>query len=213
MRLPSQNPLNRSKLGSPGLNNCIEIEYLNEAQPHLKEGPSVDDTVKLLELIEKYAWVIPSQEALNVLVRNGPILEVGAGSGYWAYLVKKKGGDIVATTAKSLQTDDRHHSPEKAWTEVEDLDALTAVEKYSRGRALLLCRPPHKTDMAYKAAKRYIELGGRKIIYIGETRNGCCADNDFFDLLSARTKRTKRVVLPLLPTGSDHLNIYEISPE
>lgn len=44
-----------------------------------------------------WGFSIPCQEAVAGLVGCGPLVEVGAGSGYWSALLQQAGADIVAT--------------------------------------------------------------------------------------------------------------------
>src|SRR5687768_14809752 len=48
-------------------------------------------------LFERYAHAIPTTQALRALLALGPILEIGAGAGYWARLLRDLGGDVIAT--------------------------------------------------------------------------------------------------------------------
>lgn len=43
-----------------------------------------------------YAFAVPTTKAIAVLKRHCPMVEVGAGTGYWASLVREAGGDITA---------------------------------------------------------------------------------------------------------------------
>ena len=43
-----------------------------------------------------FAWAIPSAEALQYISALSPIIEVGAGSGYWAHRIAAIGGEITA---------------------------------------------------------------------------------------------------------------------
>src|SRR3954447_23075729 len=45
---------------------------------------------------DKYAWAVPNEEAIDVLVEHSPLIEVGAGRGYWARLAAEAGADIIA---------------------------------------------------------------------------------------------------------------------
>ena len=46
--------------------------------------------------IEKYGFAIPNEEAIRKLVTLSPIVEMGAGIGYWASLIAEAGGQIEA---------------------------------------------------------------------------------------------------------------------
>jgi len=43
-----------------------------------------------------YAYAVPSKNSLQTLKALGPLVEIGAGTGYWASLLQKMGVDIVA---------------------------------------------------------------------------------------------------------------------
>ena len=106
-------------------------------------------------LTGEFAWAIPDERAIRILKHFSPIVEVGAGKGYWASLLKKAGGDILAYDAAaepsgksstrekkgaSSSTKGDHDEP-APWTEVlpggPEVLGLPSCE----GRALLLCYP------------------------------------------------------------------------
>lgn len=60
-------------------------------------------------LSEKYAWAIPDSRALNILSSFGPLVEIGAGKGYWGSLLSDLGVDIVCIDK---------FVPEETWMEV-----------------------------------------------------------------------------------------------
>ena len=37
-----------------------------------------------------HAWSVPSDAALRILASHAPLLELGAGTGYWASLLKQR---------------------------------------------------------------------------------------------------------------------------
>src|ERR1700716_2265029 len=90
--------------------------------------------------VRRYAFAVPTDAALATLARYAPIVELGAGTGYWAYLLRRRGVDIVAY---DLPPPDRTPSPNRfrslVWTDVEqgDVDTLAA----HTDRALFLCWP------------------------------------------------------------------------
>jgi hypothetical protein len=48
-------------------------------------------------LSPKYAFGVPGNYALDCLARYGPLVEIGAGTGYWARCLRERGVDIVAS--------------------------------------------------------------------------------------------------------------------
>jgi hypothetical protein len=47
-------------------------------------------------LSRKYAFGVPGNYALDCLARYEPLVEIGAGTGYWARCLRERGADIVA---------------------------------------------------------------------------------------------------------------------
>mmetsp|Transcript_7858 Transcript_7858/g.19988 ORF Transcript_7858/g.19988 Transcript_7858/m.19988 type:complete len:164 (-) Transcript_7858:188-679(-) len=44
----------------------------------------------------KYAWAIPDQRAIRIIANFSPLVEIGAGKGYWAMLLRQAGADVLA---------------------------------------------------------------------------------------------------------------------
>merc|ERR1712179_747194 len=47
-------------------------------------------------LRQQVAWSVPTEEALNMIVECGPLIELGAGTGLWAQLLVDLGLDMVS---------------------------------------------------------------------------------------------------------------------
>lgn len=47
-------------------------------------------------LVRKYAFAVPDEPALAAIARYAPIVEMGAGTGYWARCLRERGIDVVA---------------------------------------------------------------------------------------------------------------------
>ena len=47
------------------------------------------------KLVRKFAWAIPDQKAINLCCKYSPLIEIGAGTGYWASLISKQNGKII----------------------------------------------------------------------------------------------------------------------
>ena len=57
-------------------------------------------------LRRRYAWAIPDERALRVLAHYGPVVEIGAGKGYWCALLRARGvvGFFDGIELKLVQT-------------------------------------------------------------------------------------------------------------
>ena len=115
-------------------------------------------------LIAKYAWAIPSVEAIELLTRYSPLIEMGAGTGYWAWLLQQAGADILAFDRyPPPDRRNRWHAGEQQWTEVRPGGPRLLARH--PGRTLFLCWPPEDEPMAAACLQAY---QGGTLIYVGE---------------------------------------------
>lgn len=130
-------------------------------------------------MVRKYSWAVPSEEVLQAIASVGPLVEIGAGTGYWAALLRHRNADIIAYDFAPSETGRNGYTLKKdAWTEV--LPATETTAAYHPDRALFLCWPPLNDEMAYRALRSY---KGDSLIYIGEEFPGCTADEQFHQLV------------------------------
>lgn len=155
-------------------------------------------------LVRKYSWAIPDEAALRTIIKYAPLVEIGAGSGYWAALLRKRGADVIAYDAY-LAESGRNGFIFKcdSWTEV--LSGTESVAAYHPDRTLLLCWPPDKDPMAHRALAKY---KGHTLIYIGEESPGCTGDDDFHLLIRNDWKLQEQVELPRWHLLNDSLFVY-----
>lgn len=90
------------------------------------------------DLLHAYAHAIPTPEALKVLARLSPLVEVGAGGGYWARLLTDLGVDIIATDAEPPTSNS--WTSKSPWTNVKIGDAVE-VARFYPDRTLFSCWP------------------------------------------------------------------------
>jgi methylase of polypeptide subunit release factors len=79
-----------------------------------------------------YAFASPNSEALKALVKLSPIVEIGAGVGYWAALLRQQGAEVVAIdqnpTADCTGSEiNQYHGKVPPWTKVERGDATCSA--------------------------------------------------------------------------------------
>lgn len=145
------------------------------------------------QLVRKYAWSIPDPLTLAVVVEHAAprVLEIGAGTGYWAWQLSQLGVDVLAydSAPPDQCTDNYYHSPHSADTQFTN-ELRQVFYPVSKGgppiaaehpsRTLLLCWPPYSDDMAAKCLSYY---AGKRLIYIGEGDGGCTGDDLFHQML------------------------------
>ena len=167
---------------------------------HASWSKKAADVLKRREaLVEEYAWAIPNREAIETIVEHGPIVEVGAGTGYWARCVDQLGGVVAATDAKP---------PESTYRRVAAYDArrrVNAMVADELDSALLLVWPPYDDPMAPDALEAY---PGETVIYVGEGRSGCTADDRFHRLLYQDWQLVETVDIPTYLGLHDRLEVW-----
>lgn len=165
--------------------------------------------VRRERLTSKYAWAIPTEEAVRRITKLSPICDLGCGTGYWAYLLGQLGAKVVAVDSNPPLggANDYHHARKSTlhhWVPVVRGSASTFV--VPRSHALMLCWPPYSTSMASVALRRY---RGSRLIYIGEGMDGCTGDDAFHRAIAKNWKLCEMIDLPNWPGLHDRVFIYE----
>jgi len=176
--------------------------YLAEFQKNPRNSNLYSDIATRKHMVRRFAWAIPNDRAIDTLLRQGPLVEVGAGKGYWAHLVRKAGGDIVAYDAAP------HHANDwcgdgAVWTDVH-VGGPEMAQRHS-DRALLLVWPPYNEPMATDTLLAY---GGRTVVYVGESPGGCTGDDDFHELLRGWGNVVSNVDIPRWGGIYDYMTVW-----
>lgn len=153
------------------------------------------------QLVREYAWAIPNEAAIRTLVALDPLLEVGAGLGYWAWCVEQAGGDVVTTDPCPPPPD----ADRECYTDVRPLDATTAIDRFGDGRTLFVCWPGQERTWPADALAAY---DGDTVIYVGCGRGSCNAAHDFHRRLFADFELEAMVAIPTFATADDCLEVW-----
>jgi hypothetical protein len=133
-------------------------------------------------LAARYAWSIPTpgdMQWTTGILDGRSVVEIGAGTGYWAWQLEQAGADVAAYDPHP-PADDNNYCKHGPYTTVLQDDA-TAV-RHHQDRALLMVWPPYEGEHARHALSLYT---GDLLIYAGEGHGGCTADDGFYELLAA----------------------------
>ena len=118
-----------------------------------------------------YAFATPTAAALERIASCAPVLEIGAGTGYWSHMLRTYHPSIKViaydkdpptTQGKMIKPND-YHGKSRAWTQV--LKGGPEVAAQYSNYALLLCYPPPDNAMALQALRTYT---GSTICYVGK---------------------------------------------
>lgn len=193
----------------------------------------VDRFVKRSELVRQYSWAIPTEGALKAIRDFSPcgVVEMGAGTGYWASLLDQVGCDVIAYDQRASSKEDADHQYLAAIDPYYPVEYGTAeLTGMHPTRTLFLCWPPYGDPMAYHALMSYLASGGERLAYVGEGWGGCTGDDMFHGLLGGSScyihdykwegdysctcveKKMKMIDLIEIPQWDgihDHLCLYE----
>ena len=153
-------------------------------------------------LVDSYAWGTPTEQALRAVQEPGPIVEMGAGSGYWAWLLRTLGADVAAYD--QFAGPRRHINVSSlggaAWTEV--LPGTPKVLSEHSDRTLLLCWPPQ----GGMAASCLDHWKGDVLAHVGDP--SLTADEAFHARLRGEFRLSLRIQSPVWPGISDSLTVW-----
>lgn len=199
-----------------------------EQQPHelclrclTDPACSVDEEPHAVK--QRFAWAVPDDAALDAIARYSPngVVEIGAGGGYWAGLLRARGVDVVAFDPAPAGGESDWHSG-YAWSEVGRGDH-TVVAKYP-DRTLLLVWPSYGGGWTDAVVDLY---GGDTVVYVGESPGGCTGTDRMHELLggerscwcfedpcdcppkaAARFREVERVAIPQWWGMHDYLSVH-----
>jgi len=190
----------------PGGNPCFDLYRLLMAAP----ARLLDLEERRRELASLFSWAIPTEAALDVLARHAPLLECGAGTGYWLALLRLRGVDAIGYDhARPGRANAYHRNDRGAWISIERLKSAAAARRHPE-RALLLCWPPYDDDAASYEVLRASR--GDVVIHIGERDEGATGSVRFHRELAMNWSLIEEVELPHWPRLQDRLMVYRRNP-
>jgi hypothetical protein len=155
---------------------------------------------KMTKWRKSHAFGVPSQDALIEIaryVKGEKVLSVASGNGYWEYLLKSIGVDIIATDP-GIGGYGEYWT--RTYTKVEKMDALEAIKNHEQRNVLFICWPLARGTMAFDALACF---KGSYCVYIGEKKGGMTATWEFFEEVDENWDIEKRVKLPSWPSLAD----------
>lgn len=162
------------------------------------------------EAILDYAFAVPDGDALEVIAGLAPIVEMGAGTGYWAGLLRARGVDVIAydqTPGHGIESGAA--AGRRLYTEV--LAGGPAALAAHPDRTLLLVWPPlwhegdDEADMSVACLDHW---RGRSLVYVGDWQ-GATASDAFHQRLRGEFVEVACHVIPQWDEVRDRLWVFE----
>ena len=164
------------------------------------------------ELAALFSWAIPAPGVLGMLSQHAPLVECGAGTGYWSALLRILGTDVVACDIAPPGAGARnryHAAARRPWTEIGQASAVAAI-RANQDRTLFLCWPPFDDDGASYAALRAYR--GDVVIYAGGGPGGATGTVRFHRELELNWHPAEQAALPAWPGLRDRIVVYQRNP-
>jgi len=159
------------------------------------------------QFVNNFSWAIPHSTTLTKLASKlrgyKNILEVGAGSGLWAYLLCEI--HHVPIHATDLFNGSFLFDHRYKYLPIERLDSVSSIVKYDP-EVLMMVWAPNDSPMAYNSLKAF---KGNLLVWIGEGYGGCNGDDAFFIELEENWKNVANIDMPRWDSINDRCNVFQ----
>ena len=187
------------------------VKQLKEFEKKLNSITGLRYDYDAVRLITGYASLnMETIEDLGKYLQNKKCLEICSGTGLFADRLQSKGINVIATDVTDKNDNNYDLLRTENFTEVEKIDGISAIEKYDAD-VLIMSWPPYGEKIASSALKAFLNKNPNgEIIYIGETRKGCTADNEFFELIEKNNLKMEELPVRYEPLVDLHDYVYSI---
>jgi hypothetical protein len=188
----------------------------------------MQDEIPMLQ--QQYAFAVPTRRALNAIAERGPLLEVGAGTGYWASLLSEMGVDIVAVSSSTWTTrfNWEKTAADAPMSDVQYMQMKVAGPEAAlsaKGRALVLMWPDWGGAGIFSLEALEM-FEGTTLICVGEWADstlgafhpamkptGQSFSADFQKQVEAEYNLLEKIHLPSWPLNADVVQIFQKKPK
>jgi hypothetical protein len=189
------------------IHNPYLFEYEKQIKNRtVKENFDPFQSQERINLVQKYAWAIPDQDAIDIIAdfSVGKFCEMGAGLGYWANLIwRTQKLECVDAYDNCPKDSNRYISPKSKSYYPIKIGDTSSCEGYD---TLFLCWPPYNEPMASDCLKSFT---GDRLIYVGEGYGGCTADEGFHKTLINEWKLVEEIAINQFFGIHDRLFLYK----
>lgn len=228
-------PINRDDIPPGAVDENVMEELFDHPRSYRITRSDVDSRSRHAAC-QKYSWATPGPEAIAALVTLGPLVDVGAGTGYWARQITDAGGDVVAYDIDPPRpvlpigkgagvgvVVNHFHPNASTFFPVLKGDGPEVVVGHA-DRVLFLCWPQYAgcstpgnpeelasmtdDDVGYRTILAYRESGGQTVAYVGEGGGGYTGGWTMHNELAEHWCEVETVEIPQWWGIHDTLTIY-----
>lgn len=152
--------------------------------------------------VAEFGFAIPCAELLDALAEHGPIVEVGAGTGYMTVLMRDRGIDVIGSDA-DWRGPGAHGFEVGKHDEQQNngVEAKTMVRRYRDRTAF--CSWPTLNTTWFRQMLKAMQIG-QKLIVIRET---ACAEHTAWAYLDEKFEELATIRLPVFERISDFAQV------
>ena len=150
------------------------------------------------------SWAVYSDKVGKFLAKFSPILEIGAGSCFWASKLRNLGAEVVVYDKYPVQKRAKNHYCRQTYVKPW-IGGPEKVKKYPN-HTLFLCWPPYADSMAYDALRKF---QCNRVIYNGEGYGGWTGCDKFHNLLESWDRLDVDITVSSFYGINDCLSIFE----
>lgn len=133
-----------------------------------------------------HAWAVPTDDVVSAIAAMSPIVEMGAGTGYWAHLLREAGADVTAYDQRPVLGNGwcrGAHFPVARGVPLSLRARDQRCQPLYRDHTLLLVWPP----MCDLLSRTLREFPGSRCVVVGEGPGGCTGDDLGHQMLGRET--------------------------
>lgn len=162
-----------------------------------------------------FSWAIPTDEVIAEIAAMSPVVEMGAGTGYWSRLLREAGADVVAYDVRPVFGNgwcSGAHFPVARGTPLSLRQKDDHCRPLYRDHTLLVCWPP----MSSLLSQALTEFPGNRCVVVGEGPGGCTGDDIGHQMLGRETyscdwdEDGERIEVPVAPAQWRSVAEYDI---
>jgi hypothetical protein len=152
--------------------------------------------------ISELGFSIPCQEVLDFLAGCQPILEIGAGTGFWSRLLANRGVDVIATDTGLSGKRGYYGFVVGSLHPTIQLQGKTAVRRFPDRN--VFCSWPTLNHTWFRQAVRAMRIGRMLIV----VREDAVAEDSAWDYIERAFVQVANIEIPCFENLHDHVEIW-----
>lgn len=178
------------------------IEYMGPIQSRFAPVDFRKNYDKMVLFRHRFGYAVPSREAIEEIAswsKGGKILELGAGRGLWARLLKDAGADVEASDPNPPDSNFYFSHggivTDYTFTKVLQISGEDHAKSAGPNDVLMLVWPSHEDstpeDWQQSALRNF---KGRRLVFVGEGETGCTGSPSFWREINHGWKQADKFV-------------------